>query len=45
MDSENRYLIDQKGGHIQLDEKHMRLLEQHRILQKWPFYYDLIRLL
>lgn len=34
MDSENRYLLDQKGTHIQLDEKHLRLLEQHRILQK-----------
>lgn len=34
MDHENRYLVDRKGSQVRLDEKHMRLLEKHKILQK-----------
>jgi hypothetical protein len=34
MDNENRYLIDHSGVQIRLEEKHLKLLEGHRILER-----------
>ena len=33
MDSENRYLVDRRGSQVKLDEKHLKLLERHKILR------------
>lgn len=37
MDNENRYLIDHNGTQIKLDEKHLKILESHRILERWKY--------
>lgn len=34
LDSESRYLVDRKGSQVRLDEKHLKLLERHKILHR-----------
>lgn len=38
IDGDHRYLVDSKNNQIRLEEKHLSLLEEHKILQRWePF--------
>jgi len=34
MDSESRYILDQENKQIRLDERQVRLLEEHDILKR-----------
>lgn len=33
MDSESKYITDQRGVNIRLDEKHIKLLAAHKIIE------------
>jgi flagellar basal body rod protein FlgG len=34
LDHDNRYIVDTKGNQIKLEEKHLKLLEQHQVFQR-----------
>lgn len=35
IDKDSHYLVDSKNKQIRLEEKHLSLLEEHNILQRW----------